>query len=104
MNFFFKFIFQLLRFITKYEPGASINARARSVEIVSTTVYWLNTRETEIEQAFNPRGLKLAPPSAYKKLNNSTPEEFKLKFQEHIANSKEFKQFKNELFSNKKSF
>jgi hypothetical protein len=72
-----KIIKKLIRFIIQTPNGASTNgkytlwtysllninflyiARFKALEIVSANIDWLLVKEKEIEQAFNPRGLKL---------------------------------------------
>ena len=92
----------MLRFIIGTEPGAAINARAKALETVSITVNWLFDKEKEIEEAFNPRGLKLTPFSQYKNVKNGNSLEFNTKVKQFINNSEEFKAFKREL--TKKSY
>ena len=86
-----------MKFIIYTPAGAAQNARFKALEIVSANVDWLLSKEEEIENAFNPRGLKLAPPSAYKKPVSTNSEEFRNKVKEFLNNSKEFQQIKSQF-------
>ena len=66
------------------------------MEVVSSTIIWLADQETEIENAFNPRGLNLAPPSSFKKSQIDSTK-FKQNVKSFLNESKEFQEFKIKL-------
>ena len=71
-------------------------ARFKALEIVSTTIVWLNDKETELEQAFKPRDSKEVSTELVvnSKLKST---EFIKKVKKFLSESKEYQELRKKL-------